>query len=153
MYMQAGVYVFCDQGSGYYLLADVLSHKVYRSENSILKYDKLHTILELRSFGLALPDRFLVQTMGKQDAGFHFKQRELHFNKWREQQFGHKDFPLMQLNKALQEVGRKVTVKSERDELKQKADDLRNIDLKMKAINELKELKQKKRQTIVMLNR
>ena len=59
----------------------------------------------------------------------------------------------MQLNRALQEIGRKVTVKSERDELKQKADNLRNIDLKMKAINELKELKQKKRQTIVMLNR
>ena len=74
-----------------------------------------HDILELREFGLSLPDRVIVKIMGPKDAGVHFKAREEHYAAWKHSNFFHCNFPIEEINSLLKE---QISVRTERDHVR-----------------------------------
>ena len=43
--------------------------------------------------------------MGKEDVGNYLKLREEYYDQWRSEAFGHKDFPLEEINELIRKVG------------------------------------------------
>ena len=90
----------------------MLSCKSYAFEMPEISMQTFHDILELREFGLSLPDRVIIKIMGPKDAGVHFKAREEHYAAWKHSNFFHCNFPIAEMNSLLKE---RVSVRTERD--------------------------------------
>ena len=129
--MDAGLGIlFRDQK---YVIVEFLSRRGYKVSGNeddvkLLHWRELYKILEPSSFGLTLPFRILVQTMGKENAGMFLKNRELYFDEWRFQQILDPRFPLENMNKMLRDAGQ--------EEVKGNGRHLKRFGLKLD-INEL----------------
>ena len=62
-------------------------------------------MLELQQTGLMLSDRFLVKVMGKRGCGKFLSDREIYYNTYRCQQYGSKNFPMMEMVNVVMEAG------------------------------------------------
>ena len=80
---------------------------------------------------MSISDRKILKIMGKKQAGEFFKAREEHYDRWRAEQFGNKNFCFEKLNSLVKETGQIVGIHSERFSLRID----REVEVRRKVVN------------------
>ena len=93
VYCQAGIQVI-DDGNANAVVVDLIRQKFYEIYDSNYNYMMIWGQVRPSQYGMTLPDRNLVQIMGRNDAGLFLKAREDFYSQWREREFGHPNFPI-----------------------------------------------------------
>ena len=93
VYCQAGTQVI-DDGYANAVVVDQIRQKFYEINDSNYNYMMIWAQVIPSPYGMTLSDRNLVQIMGRNEAGLFLEAREEFHSQWREQEFGHPDFPI-----------------------------------------------------------
>ena len=93
VYCQAGIQMI-DDGYANAVVVDLIRQKFYETYDSNYNYMMIWGHVRPSPYGMTLPDRNLVQIMGRNEAGLFLKAREEFHSQWRDQEFGHPDFPV-----------------------------------------------------------
>ena len=86
-------------------MIDAINWKTYQSNDAQFDYQEMFNILELCSSGICLPNKLLLKVMGKENLALYLNGREEFYSKWRQENFGHENFPINNLNELMEEAG------------------------------------------------
>ena len=87
--------MFCDLD---FIIIDAINWIVYKSNDIRFGYMEMLNNIELCSSGVSLPDKLLLKVMGKENLALYLNGREEFYSKWRQENFGHENFPINNLN-------------------------------------------------------